>query len=89
MPIIRRLPWISACLLGACIVVIIGISCHYAALHGGPLWMAGREVSIFLKLSALTAVAVVVDICWHALVPPEPADEQKRDDHEILPPSRR
>lgn len=74
MPTPRHLPWIGACLLGGAIVVVIGATCLYAASHGGPAWMAGREVSIFLKLSALTAVAVVVDICWRALAP-MPASE--------------
>ena len=55
---VRPLPWIGACLLGGAIVVLIGATCLYAASYGGPAWMAGREVSVFLKLSALTAVAV-------------------------------
>lgn len=75
MPAPRHLPWIGACLLGGAIVVVIGATCLYAASYGGPAWMAGREASIFLKLSALTAVAVVVDICWRALAPPMPASD--------------
>lgn len=31
--------------------------------------MAGRELSIFLKLSAVTAAAVVVDILWTRIPP--------------------
>lgn len=33
--------------------------------------MAGREFSIFLKLSAITAAAVVADICWRIVAPIE------------------
>lgn len=29
--------------------------------------MAGRELSIFLKLSVFTAVAVVADLCWRTV----------------------
>ena len=75
MPTLRHLPWIGACLLGGAIVVVIGATCLYAASYGGPAWMAGQEASIFLKLSALTAVAVVVDICWRALAPPMPVSD--------------
>lgn len=85
MPTIRRLPWIGACLLGAGIVAIIGATCLYAASHGGPHWMVGREISIFMKLSALTAVAVVVDIAWRAFAPADSALEHKRHDQEMRP----
>ena len=79
MPV-RTLPWLGACLLGGAIVVVIGATCLYAATYGGPAWMAGREVSVFLKLSALTAVAVVADICWRAFSP-SPAGGEGGGDH--------
>ena len=78
---VRTLPWIGACLLGGAIVVLIGATCLYAASYGGPAWMAGREVSVFLKLSALTVVAVVADICWRAFSPIR-AEGDGGDDHE-------
>lgn len=78
---VRPLPWIGACLLGGAIVVVIGATCLYAATYGGPAWMAGREVSVFLKLSALTAVAVVADICWRAFSPVR-AEGDGGGDHE-------
>jgi hypothetical protein len=56
--------WLGACLLGGVIVVVFGAACLYAASHGGPGWMAGREFSIFLKLAAVTAAAVAADILW-------------------------
>jgi hypothetical protein len=31
--------------------------------------MAGRELSIFMKLSAVTAAAVVADILWRSIAP--------------------
>ncbi|HTN40479.1 MAG TPA: hypothetical protein VLZ84_04960 [Asticcacaulis sp.] len=65
----RNSTWLGACLLGAVIVVVFGAACLYAASHGGPGWMAGRELSIFLKLSAVTAAAVVVDILWTRIPP--------------------
>lgn len=82
---IRRLSWIGACLLGAGIVAIIGATCLYASSRGGPQWMVGREISIFLKLSALTAVAVVIDIAWRAFALADSALELKTHDHEMTP----
>jgi hypothetical protein len=55
--------------MGAAIVVVFGAACLYAASHGGPGWMVGRELSIFLKLSAVTAAAVAADICWRTIAP--------------------
>jgi hypothetical protein len=74
--------WLGACLLGGLIVTVFGAACLYAASHGGPAWMAGHEVSIFLKLSAVTAVAVVADICWRAVTPAAKADGFGDDEHE-------
>ena len=65
----RNSTWLGACLLGGVIVVVFGAACLYAASHGGPGWMAGRELSIFLKLSAVTAAAVVADILWTSIAP--------------------
>ena len=56
---VNQSKWLGACFLGGLIVVVFGAACLYAASHGGPAWMVGNEFSIFLKLSAVTAVAVV------------------------------
>ena len=74
--------WLGACLLGGLIVVVFGAACLYAASHGGPAWMAGNEFSIFLKLSAVTAVAVVADICWRTVAPVSAAAEHGDDEPE-------
>ena len=67
MPTHDRSKWLGACLLGGAIIVVFGAACLYAASHASPAWMAGRELPIFLKLSAITVVAVAADICWRAV----------------------
>ena len=76
---VNKSKWLGACILGGMIVVVFGAACIYAASHGGPAWMAGREFSIFLKLSAVTAVAVVADICWRAVAPASKAGAYNDD----------
>lgn len=71
---VNKSKWLGACFLGGAIVMVFGAACLYATSHGGPGWMAGREFSIFLKLSAVTAVAVVADICWRTVTPAGRAD---------------
>lgn len=56
--------WLGACLLGGAIILIFGASCLYSALKGGPAWLSGHEPAVFLKLSVITLVAILVDICW-------------------------
>lgn len=65
----RNSTWLGACLLGAVIVGVFGAACLYAASHSGPGWMAGREFSVFLKFSAVTAAVVVADILWKSVAP--------------------
>ena len=56
--------WLVSLATGAAIVAVFGVTCAYAAQSGGPAWMTGREMEIFLKLAAITATLVVADICW-------------------------
>ena len=77
---VNQSKWLGACFLGGLIVVVFGAACLCAASHGGPAWMVGNEFSIFLKLSAVTAVAVVADICWRTVAPARTADEQAGDE---------
>ena len=56
--------WLVSLATGAAIVAAFGVTCAYAAQAGGPAWMAGRELEIFLKLAAITTTLAVADICW-------------------------
>ena len=56
--------WLVSLATGAAIVAVFGATCAYAAQSGGPAWMTGREMEVFLKLSAITASLVIADICW-------------------------
>jgi hypothetical protein len=62
LPPVRN--WLVSLATGAAIVGVFGVTCAYAAQTGGPAWMTGREMEIFLKLSAITASLVIADICW-------------------------
>lgn len=62
LPPVRN--WLVSLATGAAIVAVFGVTCAYAAQAGGPAWMAGREMEIFLRLSAITASLVIADICW-------------------------
>jgi len=33
---------------------------------GGPEWMEGRELEVFLKLAGLTVAAAIAEISWRA-----------------------
>jgi hypothetical protein len=69
LPKIKTADWIMTCLLGFVIVLVFGAACLHVATVGGPEWIAGEEVEIFLKFAALTAAAVVAEICWKAVAP--------------------
>jgi len=56
--------WRISLASGAAIVAVFGAACAYAGQAGGPAWMAGRELEIFLKLCAVTASLVIADVCW-------------------------
>lgn len=66
MPQIKTADWLMSCFLGFVIVAVFGAACLHVASGGGPAWLIGQEVEIFLKFAAITAVAVIAEISWKA-----------------------
>lgn len=58
---------VMTCLLAFLIVAIFGAICLRVASTGGPAWIEGHELEIFLKLAGLTAAAAVAEISWRAI----------------------
>jgi len=54
------------CVLTFLIMSVVGAVCLRVASMGGPEWMEGRELEVFLKLAGLTVAAAIAEISWRA-----------------------
>ena len=68
LPYLSRPDVYRTLLIGALVVVVLALALMHAAIHGGPSWLAGQELALFLKLSLATAALVGLELCWKAKV---------------------
>jgi hypothetical protein len=66
VPYLSRREVYRTVLIGALVVAVLGLVCIHVAVNGGPAWLAGQELAIFLKFSLLTVAVVGLDLCWNA-----------------------
>lgn|GEM_PF-1488185 len=66
MPSVHKSEVLMTCVLTFLIMSVVGAVCLRVASMGGPEWMEGRELEVFLKLAGLTVAAAIAEISWRA-----------------------
>ena len=64
MPHVKKTQVFATMMMAFLIMAVFGGTCLYVASAGGPAWLEGNEMDVFLKLAALTLVAAVAEISW-------------------------
>ncbi len=67
MPRVQKSEFLMTCILAAMIVAVFGALCLRVASVGGPDWLEGQELGVFLKLAGVTIAAAIAEICWRAV----------------------
>ncbi|MFD2646305.1 hypothetical protein ACFSX5_00690 [Devosia albogilva] len=66
MPHLSRRHLLSTLVTGFTAILAVAFACLYATHHGGPAWLQGQELAIFIKLALVTVTLMAIDICWKA-----------------------
>jgi len=66
LPSVHKSEVLMTCVLTFLIMSVVGAVCLRVASMGGPEWMEGRELEVFLKLAGLTVAAAIAEISWRA-----------------------
>jgi hypothetical protein len=56
----------SSLICGAVAWLAFALVCLHATHRGGPVWLEGRELALFLKLTLATIAFVMIDLAWKA-----------------------
>lgn len=66
LPYVTKRDLYSSLLIAAIAIMAFALACSYVAQHGGPAWIAGQELELFIKLALGTTGIMIVDVCWKA-----------------------